>query len=156
MKIQIYAIASKSTDLFEKNFLMYQNRLPTHINLTLTTIPLAYRNKNSPIKAAVKKEGELLLKRISSKDTLIVMDENGKMLSTKDFSDWMDEWMLNSTNPILAIGGPDGLSNAVHQRANKHISLSKMTLPHALVPVILAEQIYRAWTILDGKPYHRN
>jgi len=156
MKIQIYAIASKSTDLFEKNFLMYQNRLPTHINLTLTTIPLAYRNKNSPIKTAVKKEGELLLKRISSKDTLIVMDENGKTLSTKDFSDWLDEWMLNSTNPILAIGGPDGLSNAVHQRANKHLSLSKMTLPHALVPVILAEQIYRAWTILDGKPYHRS
>ena len=156
MKIQIYAIASKSTDLFEKNFLMYQNRLPTHINLTLTTIPLAYRNKNSPIKAAVKKEGELLLKRISSKDTLIVMDENGKMLSTKDFSDWMDQWMLNSINPILAIGGPDGFSDAVHQRANKHLSLSKMTLPHALVPVILAEQIYRAWTILNGQPYHRS
>ena len=156
MNIQIYAIASKSTDWFEENFSMYQKRLPTHINLRLTTIPLAYRNKNSPIKAAVKKEGELLLKRISSKDTLIVMDENGKTLSTKDFSDWMDEWMLNSTNPILAIGGPDGFSNAVHQRANKHLSLSKMTLPHALVPVILAEQIYRAWTILDGQPYHRS
>ena len=156
MKIQIYAIASRSTDGFEENFSIYQKRLPAHINLKLTTIPLAYRNKNSPIKAAVKKEGELLLKRISSKDTLIVMDENGKTLSTKDFSDWMDGWMLNSTNPILAIGGPDGLSNAVHQRANKHLSLSKMTLPHALVPVILAEQIYRAWTILDGQPYHRS
>jgi len=149
-------IASRSTDWFEENFSMYQTRLPTHINLRLTKIPLAYRNKNSTIKAAVKKEGELLLKRISSKDTLIVMDENGKTLSTKDFSDWMDQWMLNSINPILAIGGPDGFSNAVHQRANKYLSLSKMTLPHALVPVILAEQIYRAWTILDGKPYHRN
>ena len=156
MKIQIYAIASRSTDWFEKNFSMYQKRLPTHINLRLTTIPLAYRNKNSPIKAAVKKEGELLLKRINTKDTLIVMDENGKTLSTKDFSNWMDQWMLNSINPILAIGGPDGFSNAMHQRANNHLSLSKMTLPHALVPVILAEQIYRAWTILDGQPYHRS
>ena len=81
MNIQIYAIASKSTDWFEENFSMYQNRLPAHINLKLTTIPLAYRNKNSPIKAAVKKEGELLLKRISSKDTLIVMDENGNSAS---------------------------------------------------------------------------
>ena len=106
MKIQIYAIASRSTDWFEKNFSMYQKRLPTHINLRLTTIPLAYRNKNSPIKAAVKKEGELLLKRISSKDTLIVMDENGKTLSTKNFSDWMHQWMLNSINPILAIFNP--------------------------------------------------
>ena len=122
MNIKIYAIASKSTDWFEENFSMYQKRLPTHINLRLTTIPLAYRNKNSPIKAAVKKEGELLLKRISSKDTLIVMDENGKTLSTKDFSNWMYQWMLNSINPILAIGGPDGFSNAVHQRANKDLS----------------------------------
>ena len=98
----------------------------------------------------MKKEGELLLTRINCQDTLIVMDENGKTLSTKDFSDWMDQWLLNSIYPILAGGGPDGFSNAVHQRANKHLSLSKMTLPHALVPVILAELIYRAWTILDA------
>ena len=104
----------------------------------------------------MKKEGELLLTQINRHDTLIVMDENGKTLSTKDFSDWMDQWLLNSINPILAVGGPDGFSDAVHQRANKHLSLSKMTLPHALVPVILAEQIYRAWTILNGQPYHRS
>ena len=156
MKIQIYAIASKSTDWFKQSFATYQKRLPAHINLKLTTIPLSYRNKNSPIEEAMKKEGELLLTRINCQDTLIVMDEGGKTLSTKDFSDWMDQWLLNSINPILAIGGPDGFSNAVLQRANKHLSLSKMTLPHALVPVILAEQIYRAWTILDGQPYHRS
>jgi 23S rRNA (pseudouridine1915-N3)-methyltransferase len=156
MKIQIYAIASRSTDSFEENFSMYQKRLPAHINLKLTTIPLAYRSKNSPIEEAVEKESELLLKRINTKDTLIVMDENGKTLSTEDFSNWMHQWMLNSINPILAIGGPDGFSNAVHQRANKDLSLSKMTLPHALIPIILAEQIYRAWTILDGQPYHRS
>ena len=156
MKIQIYAIASKSIDWFEQSFSMYQKRLPAHINLRLTTIPLAYRNKNSSIEEAVKKEGELLLTHINSQDTLIVMDESGETLSTKDFSYWMDQWFLNSINPILVIGGPDGLSKAVHHRANKRLSLSKMTLPHALVPVILAEQIYRAWTILDGQPYHRS
>ena len=156
MNIQIYAIASKSTDWFEQSFSIYLKRLTVHINLKLTKIPLAYRNKKSPIETAVKKEGELLLTRINSKDTLIVLDESGKTLSTKDFSDWMNQWLLRSINPILAIGGPDGLSNAVHQRANKHLSLSKMTLPHALVPIILAEQIYRAWTILNGQPYHRS
>jgi 23S rRNA (pseudouridine1915-N3)-methyltransferase len=156
MNIQIYAIASKSTDWFEQSFSIYQKRLPAHINLKLTKIPLAYRSKKSPIETAVKKEGELLLTRINSKDTLIVLDESGKTLSTKDFSDWMDQWLLHSINPILVIGGPDGFSNAVHQRANKHLSLSKMTLPHTLVPIILAEQIYRAWTILNGQPYHRS
>ena len=156
MKIKMHAIASKSIAWLDDGFSAYQKRLPPHLQLNLNKIPLAQRKNNQPIDHVLNQEGKALLKLIKKDETLILLDEDGEMLSTKEFSLLIEQWMLQSTKPVMAIGGPDGFSDLVHQRADRCLSLSRLTLPHALVPVILAEQIYRAWTILEGQPYHRS
>ena len=156
MKIQMHAIASKSIAWLDDGFSVYQKRLPSHLQLHLNKIPLAQRKNNQPIDHVLNQEGKALLKLIKKDETLILLDEDGEMLSTKEFSLLIEQWMLQSTKPVMAIGGPDGFSDLVYQQANRCLSLSRLTLPHALVPVILAEQIYRAWTILEGHPYHRS
>ncbi|MBO56046.1 MAG: hypothetical protein CL886_10340 [Dehalococcoidia bacterium] len=101
-------------------------------------------------------ESNKFLERIDDKETLIVLDQSGRPVSTNEFSNWMQDWLDNSIDPIFGIGGPDGFSESVLNRANKILSLSSMTLPHSLVPVILAEQLYRSWSILNNLPYHRS
>ncbi len=88
--------------------------------------------------------------------TLIALDERGKAVTTQGLAVMLSGWMRDGTHPVLAIGGADGLSEAVKARADKLISLSALTLPHALVRVLLAEQLYRAWSILANHPYHRD
>ena len=97
-----------------------------------------------------------MLKHVNSLDAFIVLDETGKQLNSNQFASSMNDWMLNGQNPVFAIGGPDGFSKAIKDKASTILSLSMMTLPHAMVPVMLSEQLYRSWTILDGQPYHRN
>jgi 23S rRNA (pseudouridine1915-N3)-methyltransferase len=87
--------------------------------------------------------------------TLIALDERGKAISTQGLSVLLAGWMRDGTHPVFAIGGADGHSDAVRERADKLVSLSALTLPHGLVRVLLAEQLYRAWTILARHPYHR-
>ena len=156
MQIKILSVTSKKNTLFDDLFFQYKKRLPGHINLDHIKIPMVKRSKTKPIKTAVLEEGEALLKHVNINDLLIVLDEKGKQLSSIRFSTWMEDWLLNGQNPVFAIGGPDGFSQAIKDRASTILSLSIMTLPHAMVPVLMAEQIYRSWTILEGQPYHRN
>jgi 23S rRNA (pseudouridine1915-N3)-methyltransferase len=83
------------------------------------------------------------------------MDEKGRQIDTVQFSKWVKKWMNESTQPVLVIGGPDGLDPSIKERANDSLSLSSLTYAHSMVPLILAEQLYRAWSILDNQPYHR-
>jgi 23S rRNA (pseudouridine1915-N3)-methyltransferase len=85
----------------------------------------------------------------------IVLDERGKLLTTHQLADWMREWMAEGTSPCFIIGSADGLSPAVKQSARRMVSLSGCTLPHGVARVVLAEQLYRAWSLLHNHPYHR-
>ena len=156
MKIKILSITSKKNTIFDDVFFQYQKRLPTHIILEHTKIAMVKRKKNKSIKAAITEEEEALLKHVNSLDAFIVLDETGKQLNSNQCASSMNDWMLNGQNPVFAIGGPDGFSKAIKDKASTILSLSMMTLPHAMVPVMLSEQLYRSWTILDGQPYHRN
>ena len=108
------------------------------------------------MKDTIQAEGQRLLKMINNHDILIALDEKGDMFSTKELANSMNHWLQDAVNPIFAIGGPDGFSKEVLDRANLQWSLSKLTLPHAMVPVIMIEQIYRSWSMLNNQPYHRS
>ncbi|HEX5129506.1 MAG TPA: 23S rRNA (pseudouridine(1915)-N(3))-methyltransferase RlmH, partial [Usitatibacter sp.] len=100
-------------------------------------------------------EGERILAAIPQGATLLALDERGKAVTTQGLSVMLSDWMRDGSHPAFVIGGADGLSDEVKARAAKLVSLSALTLPHALVRVVLAEQLYRAWTILARHPYHR-
>jgi 23S rRNA (pseudouridine1915-N3)-methyltransferase len=100
-------------------------------------------------------EGRRLLDALPNGATLLALDERGKAVTTQGLSVLLADWMRDGDHPAFAIGGADGHSDEVKQRASKLISLSSLTLPHQLVRVVVAEQLYRAWTILARHPYHR-
>ena len=155
MKIIIISIASKNTN-YDVLISDYKKRLPSHIKIEHLRIPIGRRSKTKSVKDTVKAEGQRLLKMIKNQDILIALDEKGEMFSTKELANSMNHWFQDAVNPIFAIGGPDGFSKEVLDRANMQWSLSKLTLPHAMVPVIIIEQIYRSWGMLNNQPYHRS
>ena len=97
-----------------------------------------------------------MLKALQAPAYVIALDERGKNWSSTDLAAELESWMANKPNIVFMIGGPDGLADSCKQRADRLWSLSPLTLPHALVRVVLAEQIYRAWTLVQGHPYHRD
>ncbi|MDG2296680.1 MAG: 23S rRNA (pseudouridine(1915)-N(3))-methyltransferase RlmH [Gammaproteobacteria bacterium] len=155
MKIIIISIASKNTN-YDVLISDYKKRLPSHIKIEHLRIPIGRRSKTKSVKDIVQAEGKRLLKMIKNHDILIALDEKGDMFSTKELANSMNHWFQDAVNPIFAIGGPDGFSKEVLDRANMQWSLSKLTLPHAMVPVIIIEQIYRSWSMLNNQPYHRS
>ena len=155
MNIKIISIASKKTE-YESIISDYLRRLPPQITTEHIKIPIARRTKKQSINQIIEAEGKNFLEKITARETLIVLDQRGRSVSTNEFSNWMQNWLDNAIDPIFGIGGPDGFSESVLDRADKILSLSSMTLPHSLVPVILAEQLYRSWSILNHLPYHRS
>ncbi|SVA56917.1 uncharacterized protein METZ01_LOCUS109771 [marine metagenome] len=155
MKIIIISIASKNTN-YDILISDYKKRLPPHIQIEHLKIPIIRRSKTKSVKNTIQAEGQRLLKMIKNDDLFIALDERGDMFSTKELANSMKHWFQDAINPIFAIGGPDGFSEEVLDRANMQWSLSKLTLPHAMVPVIIVEQIYRSWSILNNQPYHRS
>ena len=155
MNIKIISIASKKTE-YESIISDYLRRLPPQITSEHIKIPIVRRTKKQSINQIIEAEGTNFLEKIADRETLIVLDQRGRSISTNEFSNWMQDWIDNAIDPIFGIGGPDGFSESVLNRADKILSLSSMTLPHSLVPVILAEQLYRSWSILNHLPYHRS
>ena len=118
-------------------------------------LSISKRSKQKTIHQNLKDESEKILSHIAPLDYLITLDEKGRQIDTIQFSKWVKKWMDESTQPVLVIGGPDGLDPSIKERANDSLSLSSLTYAHNMVPLILAEQLYRAWSILDNQPYHR-
>lgn len=136
-------------------FFEYAKRLPRDFQLNLIEIPMAKRTSNSDLKRVIQQEGEAMLKSISSSSLIVALDEHGKQFDTKEIALQLQNWRESWQTVNLLIGGPEGLSPECLQKANLKWSLSRLTLPHPLVRIVVAEQIYRAWTILHNHPYHR-
>lgn len=132
----------------------YAKRLPKTFQLSLVEVA-AEKRKNVSVDTARKAEAERILARVGPTDTLVVLDETGTGLSTVEFAGKLEKWQEAGANPTFVIGGADGLDDSCLQRANLRLSLSTFTLPHGLVRVMLAEQIYRGWSLLNNHPYHR-
>nr|WP_299174274.1 23S rRNA (pseudouridine(1915)-N(3))-methyltransferase RlmH [uncultured Allomuricauda sp.] len=155
MQITIIAIGKTDSKELAQLISMYEKRLAHYVKFKFEVIPDLKNSKNLSEKLQKEKEGELILKQVHSSDILIVMDENGKQLTSLGFSQFLQKKMNSGIkNLILVIGGPYGFSEAVYNRANGQLSLSKMTFSHQMVRLFLIEQLYRGFTILRNEPYH--
>jgi len=155
MKIRLIAVGTRMPVWVETAYADYASRLPRELRLELTQIPVATRRKNSDIARLKQQEGEHMLKAVSERDRVIALDERGQGWSSEDLAQRVARWQQDGLDIDLLVGGPDGLADGCLQRAESHWSLSPLTLPHALVRVLLAEQLYRAWSLLANHPYHR-
>jgi 23S rRNA (pseudouridine1915-N3)-methyltransferase len=155
MKIKILCIGTKMPSWVNEGVSEYVKRLPKDMSFEIVELPLAARSKNADIKRLVQKETDSLLSHIQPQDHVIALEVKGQNWSTEKLASNLESWQMNGQNVILLIGGPDGLGDACRERANQLWSLSALTLPHPIVRVVLAEQIYRAWTVTQNHPYHR-
>lgn len=155
MKIKILAVGAKMPQWVMAGVDEYTKRMPPHYQVIFQEIPLGKRAKGMDLKKAIVQESKAILSAIGEQDKVIALDVLGKQWSTEQLADELLEWEQSGQSVCLLIGGPDGLSQDCLQRAEKKWSLSKLTLPHPLVRVVLAEQLYRAWSINANHPYHR-
>ena len=133
----------------------YYKRLKHYISFSELIIPAIKNAKNLSFEEIKQKEGEFLLAKIKSTDTLVLLDENGTMFSSLELSVFLQKQMNQSIKSLVfVVGGPYGFSNQVYQRANFKLSLSKMTFSHQMIRLLFVEQIYRSFTILNNEPYH--
>ncbi len=158
MKLRILAIGQKMPDWVNSGYHDFAKRLGGSLHVQLLELPMARRGKNdhpADLERHCQLEGEAILAALSPRDVLIALEVGGRNLSTQALSATMAGWMQDGTDVALAIGGPDGLSPAVRDKAAWHWSLSPLTLPHPLVRLVVIEQLYRAQSMLQGHPYHR-
>jgi 23S rRNA (pseudouridine1915-N3)-methyltransferase len=130
-------------------------RLPAEIKINTILLPLIKRGKNPDIPRIVRDESQKLLGAVPKDSLLVVLDVLGSPVDTMKLSSMLEMWLQQAQDVSIVIGGPDGVSDELLSKASIKLSLSAMTFPHALVRVILLEQIYRAWSILNNHPYHR-
>lgn len=133
----------------------YAKRLPRECELVLKEIPAGKRGKNSDIARIVKEEGERMIAAMPQSTHVVTLDIPGKPWTTPELAGAMQRWLEGGQSVSLLIGGPEGLADEVKPLARESWSLSKLTFPHPLVRIVVAEQLYRAWSILHNHPYHR-
>jgi 23S rRNA (pseudouridine1915-N3)-methyltransferase len=155
VKLQVLAVGAKAPDWVDAGFREYVRRLPEPQRLKLVEIAPAQR-KGWPVERVRADEGERLMSRLGQADQVVALDVKGQALSTEQLAEKLERWRMQGSDVSFLIGGADGLHESCLERANDIVSLSALTFPHHLVRVILAEQIYRAWTVLHGHPYHRS
>lgn len=154
MKLRLVAVGTRMPAWVTAGFEDYAARLPRELKLELVELPLAQRGKNADLERAKHSEGEKLLER--SRDLhRVVLDERGASWTSTELAARLKDWMQQGRDVALLVGGPDGHSAEVQNQAAERWSLSKLTLPHALVRILIAEQIYRAWSLTANHPYHR-
>jgi 23S rRNA (pseudouridine1915-N3)-methyltransferase len=155
MTIKLLAIGKTNSSELQELIDVYEKRLQHYINIEIEIIPDLKKTKNLSEEQQKNKEGELILKKLSPTDNLILFDEKGKQFTSVEFSQYLQKKMNSGIKQLVfLIGGPYGFSNEVYAKASGKISLSKMTFSHQMVRLFITEQVYRAFTILKNEPYH--
>lgn len=155
MRITLLAVGTRMPGWVAGGVETYRKRMPPHIQVDVIEIPSGHRSARGSVAVARQKEATALRKHASRCDVVVALDETGQAWSSTTLAEQMRGWLDGGAHVALLIGGPDGLTDACRREAHAIWSLSRLTLPHGLVRVVLAEQLYRAWTILQGHPYHR-
>jgi 23S rRNA (pseudouridine1915-N3)-methyltransferase len=153
MKIRLLCVGTRVPDWVTQGYATFAQRLPRDQALILEEVAAVPRSGD--VRRCINEEGERLLRRVGQDERVIALDEHGAAWSSTALAERMAAWRRDGRDVALLVGGADGLSDNCRTRAEVSWSLSAATLPHALVRVIVAEQIYRAWTLLTGHPYHR-
>ncbi len=156
MRISVVAVGTRMPDWVERGVAEYGRRLPRELQLVWREIAVGQRGKSGAPGRALEREQEGMLRAIPEGDRVIALDGGGTQFSTAELAEQLRDWMMSGSGVSLLIGGPDGLGADCLSRADQRWSLGRLTLPHPLVRVVLAEQLYRAWTITVNHPYHRD
>ena len=149
MRLRLVAAGTKMPDWVRRGWEEYAKRLPRECRLELREIPLARRGRGAD------EEGERMLAALRDGARVVTLEVEGTAHDTPALARRLAAWMQGGKDIELLVGGPGGLSRACRERADENWSLSALTLPHALVRIVVAEQLYRAWSLLNNHPYHR-
>jgi len=155
MQINLIAVGTRMPAWVNDGYHEYARRMPRECRMALTEIPPGQRSKAQPVERAIQEEGRRMLAALAERERVIALDVRGRSWSTEQLAGEMRDWLQDGNDISLLVGGPDGLAADCLARAGQRWSLSPLTLPHPLVRVLLAEQLYRAWSLVNGHPYHR-
>lgn len=155
MRIRLIAVGGRMPAWVDIAYGEYSARLPRGLSLELVELPLAARGRNADLARVREAEGQKILKAVPRDGRLVALDGRGEPWTSRELAEALRRWQLDGRDIALAVGGPDGHAPEVIAAAAQRWSLSPLTLPHALVRVLVAEQLYRAASLLAGHPYHR-
>ncbi len=155
MKIKVLCVGTRMPAWVISACEEFSKRLPREYAFEFVEIGLGARHKGQSPERAIHQESEAILAQIDARDWVVALEVKGANWSTEKLSQQLGQWQMDGQNVCFLIGGPDGLGPACRQRANQQWSLSALTLPHPIVRIVLVEQLYRAWSILNNHPYHR-
>lgn len=155
MRLRAIAVGTRMPEWVNQGVAEYQKRFPRDWRFNWLELPLGQRTKSQATTKAIQTEGEAMLAATTTAEHVVALDVKGKSWGTEQLAQQLSQWQLQGQDVSLYIGGPDGLSPSCLERANQRWSLSALTLPHPLVRVLLAEQLYRAWSLLNNHPYHK-
>ncbi|MCX7094016.1 MAG: 23S rRNA (pseudouridine(1915)-N(3))-methyltransferase RlmH [Methylobacter sp.] len=155
MQIHLISVGNRMPGWVQQGYDEYAKRLPRECELVLKEIAPGKRGKNSDVARIVKEEGERMIAAIPQGTHIVTLDIPGKSWTTPELAQALQRWLASGQHVSLLIGGPEGLADSVKPLARESWSLSKLTFPHPLVRIVVAEQLYRAWSILHNHPYHR-
>ena len=154
MRLLIVAVGQRVPDWAQTAYEDYAKRFPPELKVELKAVKTEPRSSKT-LETIYAAERERIEAAIPRGTRVVVLDERGTNLTTKALAERLQGWQLGGDDVALVIGGPDGLEPAFRQAAHERIRLSDLTLPHAMVRVLLIEQLYRAWSVNAGHPYHR-
>ena len=155
MQVQIVAVGNKMPTWVVEGTQEYLRRFPAEFTVKFTEITPIKRGKNVNLEKIKLSEGDKCLQAVDKGNKIIALEVLGKMWDTNKLAEQINHWKMDGRNVSLLIGGPEGLSNACRQAAEQLWSLSALTLPHPMVRVIVTEALYRAWSVTQNHPYHR-
>ena len=155
LRLSLITASNRQPEWIELGAEDYAKRLRGRCTLELKSVPFERRTATTPAERAIQDEGERMLAAIPTGAHVVALLEKGKPWSTKELAAKLEQWMQRGAPVCFLVGGPDGLSPTCVARANETWSLSNLTLPHGLVRVVVAEALYRAWSLLENHPYHR-
>lgn len=155
MRIRVVAVGTRMPRWVDEAFSDYARRMPRHLCLELIEVRPEPRSEGKPVAALLAAEAARLNTAISGDCSRVALDERGREFTTTAFAKWLERQSGEGRDLAFLIGGPDGLAASVLEQSPLRLRLSAFTLPHALARVVLAEQLYRAGSILSGHPYHR-
>jgi len=155
MRVQIIAMGDRMPDWVQQGYNEYIKRIGAGLDIDLHEISPEKRGKSSDVQRIMQKEAERMRQSIPKGNYIVALDKQGRSWSTEDLADKIAAWQQDATNISILIGGPEGMTRELLTQADARVSISAMTFPHPVVRIILAEQLYRAYSILSHHPYHK-
>ena len=155
MRFHLIAVGTRMPEWVNDGYAEFAGRLPPECRLHLVEIPMVKRIQAQDRMRSIQQEGARLLAAVPKGSRVWALDVAGREYSTEELAGEMKQWLQGGRELALLVGGPDGLAAECLERAERRWSMSRLTLPHMMVRIVVAEQLYRAWSLLHGHPYHR-